>query len=314
MALQPRIAAPSSSSSSCSSAAAAASSACGAAPPTCASPPAWSNAAAARPAEGAAAVFAVPGGAELPELELAAARAVWAGCAADGLAEAAAGAPEAAECAAPFALLSRLRGAVRGHFAAFAADEAAAAAAAGADVGAGAGAGPHHALAPAQPPPSPLEGVVRFLTKWTLNLRSALSRNAVVAAGELAAAAQALLVPLAGTDALVAALLQRACSDKKFIRSEAELALDSLAKSESRASLAAAAAGGPRRGTMHARSLALVCGHACVRGGPAARAPPLVAARRAASESLTRRCPTPIPIPPTLTPTGQSRPPRPHTL
>jgi len=218
MALQPRPSArssafsSSSSSSSCSSSSSL-SAAC--------SPPAWSNAASASDSSGAAAAaFAVPSGAELPALEAAAARAVWLSCAADGLAEAAAGAPEAAECAATFALLSQLRGAVRGHFAAFSGLTAASAAAA-----------PDEAPA-AAPAPSALEGVVRFLTKWTLNLRSALSRNAVVASGELAAAAQALLVPLAATDALVAALLLRACSDKKFIRNEAELALGSLANSE----------------------------------------------------------------------------------
>ena len=80
-----------------------------------------------------------------------------------------------------------------------------------------------------------LAGVVRFLTRWALNLRSALSRNAVVAAGELAAATVrdgARLGALPAADALVAALMLRACSDKRFIRGEAEIALRNFASGE----------------------------------------------------------------------------------
>jgi hypothetical protein len=74
-----------------------------------------------------------------------------------------------------------------------------------------------------------VEAALHLLSAAMGSLRSALSRNATICAGELVAAAGAGIAPLAAVDGLVAALLARACSDKRFIRGEAQTALRALA-------------------------------------------------------------------------------------
>lgn len=69
------------------------------------------------------------------------------------------------------------------------------------------------------------------LTDISANLLdfAAISRHAVVASTELAALTGVALAALPSTDSLIAALLIKAASDKKFIRLEAEAALVNFA-------------------------------------------------------------------------------------
>jgi hypothetical protein len=78
--------------------------------------------------------------------------------------------------------------------------------------------------------PETLSASASFLTREMGNLRSAISRHATIASTELAGACGVALVQLPAADPMVAMLLVRSCSDKRFIRSEAEAALRVLAQ------------------------------------------------------------------------------------
>jgi hypothetical protein len=144
--------------------------------------------------------FTVPSIHQLPPLEQLVAREIWSRCAANSVVDIAA---LEVDASALFGLLTQLRASIHGYF--------------GSD---------GSALGSDQ---TTLDEVVRFITRVSLSLRSALSRHAVIAAGELATAAMAKLSSLSSIDGLVHSLLLRAVSDKKFIRSEAEIALQTLA-------------------------------------------------------------------------------------
>jgi hypothetical protein len=144
--------------------------------------------------------FTVPSILQLPFLEILAARDIWSRCAAHSSSDIAI---LEADAVGLFELLTQLRASIHGYF--------------GNDGSALGGC------------ITSLDEVVRFITRVSLSLRSALSRHAVVAAGELASASMVLLNSLSSIDGLVHSLLLRAVSDKKFIRSEAEVALRTIA-------------------------------------------------------------------------------------
>ena len=152
------------------------------------------------PAAVDSASFTVPTVPQLPFIENSVAREIWSRCAAHSTLDIA---TLEVDAVALFGLLTQLRASIHGYFGSN-----------GSDLGGD---------------EVTLDEVFKFITRVSLSLRSALSRHAVVAAGELATAAMAMLNSLSSIDGLIHSLLLRAVSDKKFIRSEAEVALRTIA-------------------------------------------------------------------------------------